>query len=474
MSHRYQRIAEEMKQHILTGRWSAGSKTPSIRACARRYEVSINTAKAALEYLEQEGLIRAEAKSGFYVCGQAVNLNEPVVNITNAISYLPLNDIEHILATILRYQHDTDWVNFALASPVSSKMYPLAKLKKATMNAVSQWHQKTDYALPPGNESLRNSIAQRGHLLGMQLNREDIIITHGATEAISLAIQACTEYGDTIAVESPTFHHLYPTFKRMGRKVIEISTSPTTGLNLHELEHHLQHKSIQAVITIPSGHNPIGFIMPEAEREQLVTLANRYRIAIIEDVIYAELQHQAPYINNIKAFDREGRVIVCGSFSKTLAPDYRIGWMEAGKFRDQVKQLKFSQSVAESNLLSTAVSTLLRDGSYDKHLDYLRKLYRRNCDYLRSLISQYFPEGTRISQPKAGFILWVELPKSISALTLYQQALQQHILIMPGIVCSPNPHYKNCIRMAACCEFDDKFIHALKTIGELAYEQQVR
>lgn len=121
---------------------------------------------------------------------------------------------------------------------------------------------------------------------------------------------------------------------------------------LDALEELLKSQSVQAILTIPTGHNPLGFSMPESNRRRLAELANQFQIPVIEDAMYAELQLTEPLLPNIKAFDQNGWVLVCGSYTKTVAPDYRIGWLEAGRFRNIVQQLKFTTTVAEPALLT--------------------------------------------------------------------------------------------------------------------------
>jgi DNA-binding transcriptional MocR family regulator len=240
---------------------------------------------------------------------------------------------------------------------------------------------------------------------------------------------------------------------------------------LDTLESLAEQRKISAVITIPSGHNPLGFVMPSENRQRLARMAETRQFAVIEDVIYAELQFGDTCIPNIRAFDRDGWVMVCASYTKTVAPDFRIGWLEAGRFRDVARQMKFTSTVAESGLLSESLGIFLENGGYDLHLRHLRRLYERQIDAVRACIADYFPAGTRVSRPQAGFILWIELPEGADTLALFHAALDEKILCMPGLLCSGSRAFNHCFRMAACFELTDRHRMAISRLGALAAHQ---
>lgn len=162
--------------------------------------------------------------------------------------------------------------------------------------------------------------------------------------------------------------------------------------------------------------------------------------------------------------------MVCASYTKTVAPDYRIGWIEAGRFHHIVKQLKFTSSVAESSLLSETIGLFFENSGYDAHLRNHRKLYKHNIERVRSLVAQYFPKGTRVSKPQAGFILWIELPQQIDTLVLFHRALDEHIVCMPGLLCSADKRFSHCLRLAVCNEPNQLFIDSIAKLGSLAHE----
>lgn len=472
----YENIADTLTRSIERGQLPVGTRLASIRDYARTHGVSLNSVKSAYQLLEDKGLITARTRSGYFVCDSLPTLqhSSPAGAITDhqqAFVHFR-SEADRLLAALLDKQRQGTCIDLALACPVGEKFYPTKRLKTIMTKLLRESDVLSRYALPPGSLTLRTQIARRGLQLGMALDAEHILLTHGAMEALSLAIQAATAPGDAIGIETPTFYSLYPLLESLGRRIVSLPTHPQHGLCLDTLPSIIERQSLKAIITIPTGHNPLGFTVSTAARRQLVDMAHRYHIAIIEDALYAELQFDDQQVPNLKAFDRDGWVLVCASYGKTLAPDFRIGWLEAGRFTPQAQQLKFTTTVAEPLSISEAVGIFLRNGGYDAHLRQLRRRYDRQIAMLRALIAESFPAGTRVSQPQAGFILWVEFPAGIDALTLCEAALKEDILCMPGALCARNLLFNHCLRMAACVEMTDAYRDSVRRLGALAIAQQ--
>lgn len=467
----YEILANELASAISSGQLPPGTRIRSVREFATSRNVSINTVKTAYRLLEDRGLISARPQSGYFVNSKIPALLEQTP-VSSSVEKLSLTGVNRLLSLIMDNRGKADYVDLALACSVGDVFYPTVRLRKLTAQVLrSSKSNQNAYALPPGSLRLRSQIARRGLNLGMVLSAEDILITHGAMEALSLALRATTRPGEGVALETPTFYNLYPMLESMERRIVEIPTHPHTGMCLDTLQKHIDEGTVSAVVTIPSGHNPLGFTMPEDKRKRLAAMANRHKVAVIEDAMYAELQYGERTVPNIKAFDEDGWVMVCASYTKTVAPDFRIGWLEAGRFRDVVRQFKFTSTVAESWLLSETLGMFLENGSYDLHLRHLKKIYTRQIDNIRAVIAKHFPPGTRISHPECGFILWLELPEDVNTLTLFHSALDEKILCMPGLLCSANKAFSHCLRLSACFENDERHLQALARLGQLAYQQ---
>lgn len=461
----YESLAFEIEQAVLSGRLPPGASLPSLRECAAQRTLSLNTVMAAYRVLEDRGLIEARPQSGFYVRGM---LPEPRQSLRVAPAEAIVKGQEDLMAQVLEAQRQAGHIDLAFAGPRGKRFYPGERLARISASLLRhRANLVSTYALPPGSPLLREQIAKRAVRLGMELDAEQIVLTHGAVEALQLALRAVTRPGDQVAVEAPSYFNLYPLLTSLGLKALELPTHPRTGLDLDAVEKVFTNRQVAALVTMPTVHNPLGCTMPVASKERLARLAAAAEVPVIEDAIYAELQFQSPLQPTVKAFDREGWVMVCSGFSKTLAPDYRIGWMEGGRFGEAVRRLKFTSSASESMLLSEALGVFLESGGYEHHLKVLRRLYQAQVCTVRSHVARHFPYGTRATQPEGGFLLWVEAPTGVDSLALFKAALAERIVIMPGQVYSSGARYRNCFRLSCCQELDDRFLGALKKLGQL-------
>jgi DNA-binding transcriptional MocR family regulator len=214
--------------------------------------------------------------------------------------------------------------------------------------------------------------------------------------------------------------------------------------------------------------NPLGSLMPVEKKRELVALLARHEIPLIEDDVYAELHHGPAAPESAKAFDRTGLVLHRSSFSKCLAPGYRVGWTAAGRFARQVERLKLMTSLSGSIPAQAAVAEYLNAGGYDRHLRTLRQTLKLQQDSMSAAICRHFPKGTRLTQPAGGYFLWVELPPHVDALALHQSALQHRITLAPGPLFSARLDFEHCIRLNCGHPWTPQLEHAIATLGRLA------
>jgi DNA-binding transcriptional MocR family regulator len=324
------------------------------------------------------------------------------------------------------------------------------------------------YAFPPGLEALRQQIARRMPDAGYDGAPEDVVITSGALEAIGLSLRAVAAPGDVIALESPVYFGILQSAASLGLRVVEISTDPQHGINLDELDRAARKHRIKACVTLPSCHNPLGYIVPDANRAALVALALRRGFTIVEDDIYGDLAFAESRPRAIKAFDRDGAVVLCSSISKVLAPGFRVGWVIAGeRLRATIERLKLVTTVATAALPQRVVAAFFESGGYDRHVRSVRRLLGGQVGAVRAAIARYFPIGTRVSRPQGGYMVWVELPPGVDALKLHRAALAARISIVPGPLFSASGQYRNCVRINCGMTWTPSHDRALSTLGRL-------
>ncbi|MCX8959181.1 aminotransferase-like domain-containing protein [Erwinia psidii] len=466
---RYQQLAIALAEAIHCGTYPPGSRLPAIRRCASHHQVSVNTVLAAYRILEDRGLIEARPQSGYYVRGVLPSI-KAANRLQSTVHSLGSEKLD-LIETVFAAQNHPDYTNISLACPQNSDFFPTAKIARIMSSLVRREPILIGrYALPPGSLRLRREIARRALDLGMVLTAEDVTLTHGCMEALQLALRTVTKPGDCVGVETPTYFYLFPLLASLGLSVLEIPTDPQHGLSLDALELVLQEKRIQALVAMPTAQNPLGCTMKLADKKRLATLVNHYQIPLIEDGLYCELQFGWPLSPAVKAFDSDGWIIHCTSFTKTIAPDFHIGWTAAGRFHEKLARLKSVSTMAESRLLSETLGHFLESGGYDHHLRNLRRRYAAQMDEARGLIARHFPRGTRATQPGGGFVFWVELPGHIDCVALFHRLLQEKICLTPGALYTLSERGKSAMRLSCCYPFDDRYSWALKRTGALACE----
>ena len=239
-------------------------------------------------------------------------------------------------------------------------------------------------------------------------------------------------------------------------------------MSLDALQLAFETQQVKAVLTVPTLSNPLGASMPLAERRRLAAMLARHDVALIEDVLYNDLSEQEDKRRAVKSFDTTGHVMICGSFSKTIAPGLRLGWVEAGRWGQVLRRTKAVQSGGQTSVLELALADLLTQAGGGAALRHLRATIAARVDQARQMIAESFPKGTRVSDPAGGFILWVELPDGLDTALLYEACLAEHIIIAPGMMFSASPRFRNCVRLGVGGHWGEAHPRALRRIGALA------
>jgi DNA-binding transcriptional MocR family regulator len=286
---------------------------------------------------------------------------------------------------------------------------------------------------------------------------------------VLLALRATCRAGDTIAVESPFYFNFLQLVAEMGLKTLEIPSTMKEGISIEALRYAIEQNTISACLVIPNFGNPLGNLMPDDRKKELVELLAEHNIPLIEDDIYGDLVFGNERPLAAKAFDRKGLVIYCSSFSKTIAPGYRVGWTIGGRFQGEMERFKMMINLATASPTQLALAEFLATGGYDHHLRSIRRIYARNISIMTDLIARHFPAGTSTSRPRGGFILWVEMPPGTDSLALYHRAAEAGISITPGPLFSLSGKFGNYIRLSAAY-LDEKVERAIEVLGGLAGE----
>jgi len=468
----YEHLADELGQAIDRGSLRAGDRLPSVRRLARERSVSVATVLEAYLRLENAGLIEVRPKSGHFVRRRTPMTAEPrMPRVCTTPSRLTASDAYDKVLDAMR---DPEYVPFGCAT-IDPSYLPISALNRIVVQVVREMSTVgARYEAAPGLLTLRRQIARRAIDGGVALTEHDLCSTIGATEGLSLALRAVAKPGDVIAVESPAYFGVLRAIELLGMRALEIPANPRTGIDVDALEETLRGQAVRALVVTPTISNPLGAIMPDDERERLVRVTRKFDVAVIEDDVYGELVFDGSRPRPLRAFagpSDDSHVVLVSSVSKTLAPGYRIGWVAGGRWHQQIVRLKFNQSLACPALPGMAVAEFLASGGYDRHLRRLRNAVAGNVERYREAIATQFPEGTRVSAPRGGFVLWVELPPRVDSLRLHEAALRKRIVIAPGPLFSARQRFANFIRVSAGTPWDDRIAEAVRTLARLVAAQ---
>lgn len=468
--HLYLKVANVIENQIKLGVLKIGDRIPSIRVLSKEQGVSVSTVLQAYYNLESKGLIETRPQSGYFVSFSPQKFPN-IPKKSAPTQYHTYNNAEDIIAEVYKNMADESLIKFSLSVP-DQQFLPVARLNKSMVEAMRTLPASgTMYEAIQGNENLRRQIARWSFNWGGKLSADDIITTAGCMNALSFSLMAVAEKGDTIAVESPCYFGILQLARNMGLNILELPTHPLYGVDPDELKKALLIKKIKAVILISNFNNPLSSCIPEENKKEIVKLIQHFYVPLIEDDIYGDVYFGTGRPKCCKTFDDSGLVLWCGSLSKTLAPGYRVGWVAPGQYLEKIRRLKMYHAVASTTLQQEAVANFLENGRYEHHLRKLRNtLHANSLQYTRA-IHNYFPEGTRISRPQGGFLIWAELDKQINTYDLYQEAMQYNISISPGRMFTLQNQYNNCIRFSYGIPWNEKTNEALKILGNLVKEK---
>ncbi len=467
----YESVARDISALIAAGTLLPGERVPSVRRLSHQKRVSVSTVLQAYQLLENRGFIEARPQSGYYV-RRARPVAEPA--ITNPPKAPKVVGVHELVSRVLAAGHDPRIVKLGAALP-GHELMPATRLRRMLSSTARRFPEAlTTYAVPPGREELRRQIARHALNWGCSFTAGDVIITNGCTEALNLCLRAVAKPGDVVALESPTWYGLLQIIESLGMKALEIPTHPRNGISLDALELACERERVKVCLIMSNVSNPLGGVMTEVSKKRLVRLLAARGIPLIEDLVYGDLYFGTGAPRAAKAYDRQGMVMLCSSFSKTLAPGFRVGWVAPGRYRAQVERLKFVSSVGTPELLQLTIAEFLENGGYDRQLRSLRRAFAERIERTKRAVFEHFPEDTRATNPAGGFVLWVELPKDADSISLYESTMQDGISIAPGPMFTASDRYRNCIRLNCGCTWTPAVEQAIARVGDLAKAQLAR
>ncbi len=463
---RYEKLAAELEGMISGGSLRCGDRLPSVRRLAVERRLSVSTVVQALHQLEGRGLVEARPQSGYFVRRIEPARAQPVLR-PPPVEPVPV-DVSQRLVRVLQSGAKPGMAPFAAALPAPG-LLPLAALHRLYAGIARRQPKLLEGGshINMDEPALVRQLVRRSLAWGGPLAAEEFVITNSCTEALGLCLRAVTKPGDTVAVESPAYYLMLQLLETLGLKALEIPTDPQTGISVEALDLATRDGAVAACLLVPNASNPLGSVMPDEKKRLLATLTASRGVAVIEDDIYGDLHFGSQRPWPIKAYDTAGNVMLCSSFSKSLTPSLRIGFVAAGRHRSAIALQKTITSGATNPLTQHVLAEYLASGAYERHLRSLRRSYESQVESMRQAVGRYFPAATRIARPQGGFVLWVELPEAFDAARLHERAVAENLSFVPGELFSASGMYRNCLRLNCGNPHTPEIDDAVRRLGVL-------
>ena len=464
-----QLIADAMAVRIERGALLPGDRLPSVRQLALEHGVSLGTALQSLRALESRGLVEVRPQSGYFVRRRARRLDEPAMPTLSGIPQRV--DVErHAAAVEARAAAHPQAA--ALGGFLPAAVYtPVQRLGRLVRHVVGD--APSVLASAPavhGHGALRRELARLHAQMGVGIDPDAFIVTQGVTEALALALRAVAQPGDTIAVESPAWPRSWRTIEALGLSVVEIPTDPRDGVSLEALETLLEQHPIRAALLSAHVGGPLGANPTDGRRKLLVALLETRGIAVIADDSGGDLPFEGARPKPLKAFERAGGVLLCGTCAQTVAPGLGIGWIAAGRWHARVAALKAATVGPTPELASRALAAFFAQGGYDLHLRHLRRAFALSVLQTSDTIAREFPAGTRLSRPAGGHGLWIQLPAHVDALAWHARAVDEGTGYAPGRLFAPGDAHANALRIDCGQPWSSERAVAIAVLGRVLRE----
>ncbi|WP_122056143.1 PLP-dependent aminotransferase family protein [Vibrio sp. Evd11] len=439
---KYLATEQHIKAQIDKGLFHPDDRLPSIRQLSEQLGVSKNTVIRAYQELEATGWVYSVPKSGYRV-------KAPNTTSWDAPSQPQKVDLLSVTKSVLSRPKGRLKLLAGSAHPNINNPAIRSLYAEIGRHSRLQTQLPGYYQLPPGDEQLVKQLLKITHDLGVPAGSKEIAITHGAQQAISLALRALTKPGDIVAVESPCYFGNLLLLESLGLQALEIPSSVSHGIDIPSLQSALDKWEVKTLLLTPNFTNPTGSRMPLANRKALLEITGS--LPIIEDDVFGSLAFDAP-IASLKELDDQDRVIYVNSLSKTLDSRLRIGWLLSGRYQPLVEKYLLCDNMGSSNLMQSAVGQFLTTGKYRSHLSKMKRLYQTNQKQFQSLLIQaldsypHLVGRYHLSKPEGSFLNWITLPESVDSYAVYQDCLKHKLGILPGTVFGTHDQYKHCLR----------------------------
>jgi GntR family transcriptional regulator/MocR family aminotransferase len=470
----YRQIQQFLQEQIQSGALRPETRLPASRKLATSLGVNRITVTNAYAELEAEGLVYSRQGSGTFV---APTLAAPPESKGDRISTSdwPLWQQELLSPTWLLAQRELDRMLESVSHPDlisfaggmgDSELFPADDFRKTLQKVLRRdstgalgYGDRTGY--PP----LRANIAQVLTSQGIPTHPDHVLITSGSQQALALVAHLLLRPGDVVLIESPTYTGAIDLFRSLDVRLLGIPLDEQ-GMRVEQVEDALRSSRPRLIYTIPTFHNPTGTCMNGHRRRQLVALADRYNVPILEDDFVGDLRYEGRAQPALKALDAGGRVIYVSTFSKMLMPGLRVGFLVAsGPVYERLLACKRVTDLATSNLMQRALEAYITVGRYQAHLRRACQIYRRRRDAMLDALRRYLPASAQWLPPRGGLFVWLQLPVGLSANKLYPVAAEEGVTFAPGSLFFPAERTQFYLRLNFAMHPPDVIGEGIRRLG---------
>ena len=472
---RYLQIVQGLREEITSGILPTGARLPSSRQLALDLGVSRITVANAYAELEADGLIEARAGSGTFVLppptrDAATAASDDVVKIPvwqQPFRHRTTGVREQMLGQALRSYGPNDTMSFAWGAG-DMRLFPAVEFRRIVADVL-----RVDRGVALGPESprglpaLREVLARHLRQQGIEVDASDVLITAGTQQAINLVARTLLQPGDRVVVEAPTWPGALDVFEGLGVGIIGVPLD-FDGMRIDALVRVLEREQPQLIFTIPTFQNPTGSAMGAARRQEIVALGHRYGVPILEDDNMREVRFGSPIPPPLAAFDRHGDVIYAASFTKSLIPALRLGYVVArGPIREALVFQKRTLDMFSSTLLQRSLARYLESGDVHAHWKHIRRVYRQRHAAMLAALQRHFPPGSVWRGVEGGFVIWVNVPDRVPIMALLEDAVSEGVGFAPGAAFFPQPADQPFLRLNFAALTEQQIEHGIETLGGL-------
>lgn len=469
---KHEKLAHDLRELITQKPFKPKEVFLSIREVATLYHVGINTAYTALQTLEDEGILLAEKRSGYVIS----DVSKKTIN-PDGFRFSGEEELSHRANLIRKWAENSKQAKIRMDLATGEPdTYPVRDLQAICYKLIrSNPAVLTNYALGSGFYDLRRKISNRYHKLGCKIHPDDILITNGATQALTLALQSTTANGDWVLVESPTYFGFLQIAESLKLNVVSVPIDAQEGLGLEQVESVIakckaENKQIKVCLLQANYQNPTGSTIKQNVRARMLEAFYQNGIVVIEDDTFSELSHDTDgRPEPLKSKDKYNNVILCSSLSKLISPGLRVGFIQGAAYHERVRTLHHATAIGCAEIPQQMISHI-----YPKRFEAILKpmieSYQAKYMTVREHVLRCFPEGTSVPIAGGGYLLWINLPVGINANRLFDLALSQYgISFAPGSLFAMNTNHHNAMRVN-CSAYESTFHQEdIEHLGQIAH-----